>query len=299
MNEKHLITVFTPAYNRAHTLVRTYESLCRQTCKNFEWLIVDDGSSDNTKELVGTWLNENRLTLRYIYKENGGLYTGYNTAYANIDTELCVCVDSDDYMPDDAVEKIVKRWTNRDKCVEYCGIVGLDFNVANNKPIGGYFPENITSGYYSDVKQRGDTKEVMRTDLMKTVSPMVGFPPEKDFNPFYMIAQIVDKYPILVENSNLCWVEYQVGADSMSQGKAIYRQFRRSPRSFAKFRIMQMQQKRGNSERRKFRMCIHYVSACIFAKDSNWLTNSPLKLYTVLAVPFALVLNLLIRYKAR
>ena len=299
MNEKYLITIFTPAYNRAHTLVRTYESLCRQTCKNFEWLIVDDGSSDNTKELVGTWLNENRLTLRYIYKENGGLYTGYNTAYANIDTELCVCVDSDDYMPDDAVEKIVKRWTNRDKCVEYCGIVGLDFNVANNKPIGGYFPENITSGYYSDVKQRGDTKEVMRTDLMKTVSPMVGFPPEKDFNPFYMIAQIVDKYPILVENSNLCWVEYQVGADSMSQGKAIYRQFRRSPRSFAKFRIMQMQQKRGNSERRKFKMCIHYVSACIFAKDRNWLNNSPLKLYTVLAVPFAIVLNLLIRYRAR
>ena len=139
----------------------------------------------------------------------------------------------------------------------------------------------------------------MRTDLMKTVSPMVGFPPEKDFNPFYMIAQIVDKYPILVENSNLCWVEYQVGGDSMSQGKAIYRQFKRSPRSYAKFRIMQMQQKRGNSEKRKFRMCIHYVSACIFAEDGAWLKNSPLKLYTIMAVPFGIALNLLIRFKAR
>lgn len=299
MESKYLLTVFTPSYNRAHTLVRTYQSLCNQTCMDFEWLIVDDGSTDNTKQIVNEWIKEKKLPLRYIYKENGGLYTGYNAAYSVIDTELCVCVDSDDYMPEDAVEKIIKRWQTRDKSIDYCGIVGLDFNVVNKLPIGGYFPDGVTSGYYSDVKQRGDTKEVMRTDLMKTVSPMIGYPPEKDFNPFYMIAQIVDKYPILVENSNLCWVEYQIGGDSMSQGKAIYRQFIRSPRSYAKFRIMQMQQLRGNSERRKFKMCIHYVSSCIFAKDRYWLKNSPLKLYTILAVPFGMALNILIRYKAR
>lgn len=299
MSNKHLLTVFTPTYNRAHTLVRTYESLCRQTSKDFDWLIVDDGSTDNTRSLVEGWISENKLPIKYIYKENGGLYTGYNTAYENIETELCVCIDSDDYMPDDAVEKISKRWASRDKSVDYCGIVGLDFNVVNGQPIGGYFPDGISSGYYSDIKQRGDTKEVMRTDLMKTVSPMTGFPPEKDFNPFYMIAQIVDVYPILVENSCLCWVEYQIGADSMSQGKAIYRQFKRSPRSFAKFRIMQMQQKRGNSQKRKFKMCIHYVSACIFAKDRDWFKNTPLKLYTILALPFGVALNILIRIKSR
>ena len=299
MGNKRLLTIFTPTYNRAHTLPRTYESLCRQTCQDFEWLIVDDGSTDNTKLLVEGWIKERRVLLRYIYQENGGLYTGYNTAYANIETELCVCIDSDDYMPDDAVEKISKRWNARNKTTEYCGIVGLDFNVVDKQPIGGKFPQNVTSGYYSDVKQKGDTKEVMRTDLMRTVSPMIGFPPEKDFNPFYMIAQIVDKYPILVENSNLCWVEYQVGRDSMSQGKAIYRQYKRSPRSFAKFRIMQMLQTRGKSKMRQFKMCIHYVSACIFAKDITFLKKSPLKLYTVLAIPFAIILNLWIRYKAK
>ena len=84
------LTIFTPTYNRAHTLKRTYESLCRQTCNDFEWLIIDDGSTDNTKGLVNTWIADNVLSIRYIYQENGGLYTGYNTAYANITTELCV-----------------------------------------------------------------------------------------------------------------------------------------------------------------------------------------------------------------
>ena len=82
------LTVFTPAYTRAHTIGRTYESLLRQTCKDFEWLVIDDGSTDNTRELVEGWIKEDKIPIRYIYKENGGLYTGYNTAYANIDTEL-------------------------------------------------------------------------------------------------------------------------------------------------------------------------------------------------------------------
>ena len=98
------IAIFTPTYNRAHTLGRTYQSLCNQTCKDFEWLIIDDGSTDDTAQLAKSWAKGQIISIRYIYKENGGLYTGYNTAYANIDSELCVCIDSDDYMPNDAVE---------------------------------------------------------------------------------------------------------------------------------------------------------------------------------------------------
>ena len=74
-------TVFTPAYNRAHTLPRTYESLCRQSCKDFVWLIVDDGSSDGTRALVEEWqTRDNGFPIRYIYKENGGMHTAHNTA---------------------------------------------------------------------------------------------------------------------------------------------------------------------------------------------------------------------------
>ena len=100
------ITVFTPAYNRAYCLARVYESLLKQTNQNFVWLIVDDGSTDNTKELVAGWVKEQKLVIKYIYKANGGMHTAHNAAYKNIDTELNVCIDSDDFMPISAIQNI-------------------------------------------------------------------------------------------------------------------------------------------------------------------------------------------------
>ena len=89
--DKPILTVFTPAYNRADLLTRCYESMCKQTNKNFIWMIVDDGSTDNTREISESWVqNTKDFQVIYIYKENGGLHTAYNTAIANIDTELCV-----------------------------------------------------------------------------------------------------------------------------------------------------------------------------------------------------------------
>lgn len=318
------LTVFTPTYNRKHTLPRTYESLCRQTAEDFEWLIVDDGSTDGTRgwveslgeKVVGKgqrfdWMgreldgeDENhfviktsQFTIEYVYKPNGGLYTGYNTAYATIKTELCVCIDSDDYMPDDAVEKMVDIWTNRPAGKEYCGIVGLDFNVVDKLPIGGLFPEHLKEAYQMEIPHRGDTKQVMRVDLMKKVAPQIGFKGEKDFNPFYMLIQVLDQYPILIANENFCWVEYQIGADSMSQG--IWKQYVRSPRSYAKYRINQMTLKHGNSLKNKFRLCVHYVSSCLLSKDGDWLKNSPLKGLTIMAAPLGLLLYFYVKYKNR
>ena len=106
-----LLTVFTPAYNRASTLPRTYQSLCEQECKDFIWLIVDDGSSDNTRELVEGWKNQdNGFEIQYIYKKNGGMHTAHNVAYENIHTELNICIDSDDRMAEGAVKKIKTAW---------------------------------------------------------------------------------------------------------------------------------------------------------------------------------------------
>lgn len=108
MDKDIQITVFTPAYNRAHTLPRTYESLKKQGNKNFIWLIVDDGSTDNTKELVDKWISEEKgFTIQYIYKENGGMHTAHNIAYQNITTELNVCIDSDDCLAENAIDKIL------------------------------------------------------------------------------------------------------------------------------------------------------------------------------------------------
>lgn len=123
------LTVFTPLYNRINTLKRTYESLKRQTSKDFVWLIIDDGSTDNPYEIIKEWIKiNNGFEIKYVYKENGGMHTAHNTAYENIDTELNVCVDSDDYMPDNAVQLIIDCW-NKNKNKGYAGIIALDLPI--------------------------------------------------------------------------------------------------------------------------------------------------------------------------
>lgn len=336
-DEMKTLTVFTPTYNRAHTIVRTYESLCRQSNDDFDWLIIDDGSSDGTRTWVESlgekvsdcgarfdWMGRlldgedknhfviqtEQFDIEYIYKPNGGLYTGYNVAYATIQTELCVCIDSDDYMPDDAVEKIIALWRKYYptdvRCLDvspvtsrtYCGIQGLDYNVVDGQPIGGKFPKDLNEVFLHELHLKklhsGDTKQVLRTDLMKKVSPMIGFEGEKNFNPIYMMIQVCDQYPLLILNENLCWVEYQIGADSMSQG--IFRQYVNSPRSFAKLRLLELTLKH-NTLKDKCRSAIHYVSSCLLIKDKEWLQKSPEKMLTLMCAPLGLFLYCYIRLK--
>ena len=292
------LTVFTPTFNRAHTLARTYQSMCRQTCCDFEWLVIDDGSTDDTAALVDKWIAENKLPIRYIYKQNGGLYTGYNMAYLNIDSELCVCIDSDDYMPDDAVEKIIRCWKERGSD-QYAGLMGLDYHL-DDTPVGGVFPKDLHEVWFMDLYLKklhmGDTKPVLRTALMKQVVPMVGFPGEKNFNPVYMTIQVCDQYPILLLNENLCYVDYQIGTDSMSAG--IWRQYVNSPRSFQKQRILEMQLMH-NSWLNRIRVSIHYVASSIIARDRHWLRKSPLKITTLIVAPVGALLYLLILYKSK
>ena len=259
-----ILTVFTPTYNRAHTLGRLYHSLCAQTSKDFLWLVIDDGSTDGTEALVRGWMEEALIPVKYIFKENGGLYTGYNTAYAAIETELNVCIDSDDAMPSDAVEKIIRIWQERGSD-RYCGITGLDCDMGTLEPIGGRFPEGMTECYFPELYakgiHRGDSKQVMRTDLMKEVAPQVGFPGEKNFNPVYMLLQVTDKYPVLLSNECFCLVQYQTG-DSMSRN--IRRQYLDSPRSFAKMRRLEMTLKHTTFINR-LRCAAHYMVESMIA----------------------------------
>ena len=263
------LTVFTPTYNRAHTLERLYRSLCAQTCQDFDWLVIDDGSTDETAALIQGFIDEGRIPIRYIYKENGGLYTGYNTAYANIETELNVCIDSDDAMPENAVEIIIRTWEEKGNN-RFAGLIGQDCFLDSGKPIGGDFPEDLKECYLLDLYtkriHRGDTKQIMRTDLMKQVAPMVGFPREKYFNPIYMLLQVCDSYPLLVVNKPLCLVEYQQ-EDSMS--KNIWRQYLNSPRSFAKMRKLEMTLKRSTPLNR-IRCAFHYLAESFLAWISSF-----------------------------
>lgn len=292
------LTIFTPTYNRAHLLRRVYESLVTQTCQDFEWLVIDDGSTDFTRSLVEGFIREGRIAVSYVNKENGGLYTGYNEAYSRITSELCVCIDSDDFMPDDAVEIIIRTWRERGG-EEYAGLIGLDFRLDTMEPIGGRFPDKLKDCYFLDLYtrriHRGDSKVVTRTDLMKSVAPQIGFEGEKYFNPVYMLLQVCDTRKLIVVNKCLCIVDYQTGSDSMSEG--IFRQYLDSPRSFAKQRLLEMTLRRSTFLN-NLRSAIHYVSSCIIAGDRDWLRKSPRKVMTLVAAPAGWLLTKYIRRKA-
>ncbi|WP_304960418.1 glycosyltransferase family 2 protein [Thomasclavelia cocleata] len=294
MRQHPRITVFTPAYNRSHTLPKTLESLKRQKNKQFKWLIVDDGSTDNTKKLVQQWLKEDYgFEIKYIYKENGGMHTAHNVAYENIDTELNICIDSDDCLAEDAIDKILTFWDSHEH-ENYAGIIGLDSDL-NGKLIGkdlGDLKETTLSGYYNQ-GGFGDKKLVYRTDIINEYPPYPIFEGERYVGLNYKYILIDQNYKLLVLNEVLCNVEYQLDGSTNNMWKQYYN----NPKGFAFLRKFYMQY--NNSLKRDIMDCIHYVSSSLLANNPNFIKESPKKLLTILCIPFGYLFKFLVIRKGK
>ena len=146
------ITVFTPTYNRKDTLQRLYRSLCAQTVFDFEWLIVDDGSTDGTEAAAGSFSSA-LFPVRYIKKENGGKHTAYNLALQQATGTYFLCVDSDDLLVPDAMEAL------REAASPECGVCAYK-SAADGKSLSTEFPPEIKEttffGLYSELHCRGE-----------------------------------------------------------------------------------------------------------------------------------------------
>ena len=288
------LTIFTPAYNRAYTLHLGYEALLRQTSKDFEWLIIDDGSTDNTRELVESWIAENKIPIRYHYQENQGMHGAHNTAYRLINTELNTCIDSDDYMPDDAVEKIIAFWRKYGS-KQVAGIVGLDADF-EGKLIGTPFKENnvpIRLSHFYNQGGKGDKKYVYRSDIICNYPDYPIFQGEKYVSLGYKYELIEQDYPVLTMNEVLVNVEYRPDGSSLN----MFRQYIKNPQGFAFIRKSSMQL--APTAKRRFMEAIHYVSSSLILKNKRFLQESPRKLLTLCAIPFGIAWYLYIQYKTR
>ena len=289
------LTIFTPSFNRAHTLPRTYRSLLAQDCKEFIWLIVDDGSADNTAELVSEWQKaDNGFEIRYVYKENGGMHTAHNTAYELIDTELNTCLDSDDCMAEGAVRKILEKWEQVKDC-DYAGIIALDADMNTGKVIGSGFPEGMKEttlvDYYSH-GGKGDKKLIYRTDVVRQYPPYPSFDGEKYVGLIYLYRLIDQDYKMAVLDEVVCEVEYLEDGSSGT----MYKQYLRNPKGFAFWRKTAMQY--PDNPKRLFVECIHYVSSSLLAHNWHFISESPRKLLTVLAIPSGVAWTVYIKRKA-
>ena len=276
-----LVTFFTPTYNRAHILPRCYESLCKQHSYNFKWLIVDDGSSDNTRELAEKWISqEKRFPIRYIYKENGGLHTAFNMAVEAADTEVFVCFESDDIFTEDAMTIIEKMWARirKTKCV---GFISLCRDMKGNL-IGSKYPEKVKKTLYREHRRiaPGDKQYVFRTSALKQVFPMPSFPGEKYFDPKYRFFALDEIGPLAVTNEVFDLVDYQ--PEGLTH--TIIKQYYNSPNSFAEYRKLYMQVP-NRSVLYRFKENVHYVASCCLAgKLNRAVSESPKKGYTLLAL---------------
>ena len=291
-----ILTIFTPTHNRAYTLHLCYESLKRQTCKDFIWLIIDDGSKDNTKKLVADWKEENIVPIQYYFQENQGMHGAHNTAYDLIKTELNVCIDSDDYMSDNAVEKIIKFWKENGDA-DYAGIVGLDANQRGDI-IGTNLPSTIKASTLTELYEKhqikGDKKLVFRTELTKITPPYPLFPGEKYCPLSYKYILIDQIQPLLIMNEVLCHVEYLPDGSSLN----MFNQYRKNPMGFSFFRKELMKLPFGGRIY-KFKQAAHYVSSNLLMKNWKLFMETPKKMLTFFAFPFGFLLYIVIISKTR
>ncbi len=224
------ITVFTPTYNRGYIIENLYQSLRRQSFENFEWLVIDDGSNDSTEELFAKWRKENNtFPIRYYKEKNGGKCRAINWALELAQGELFFTVDSDDYLTDDALEKISKWEAELPKNEKYCGVagnLGTAPNITPNRLFSTVFFEGTALDRYGQVD--GERAMVFYTKIhRKYLYPV--FPEEKFMTESVAWNRMArDGYKVRFYN-DIIWI-YEYLEDGLT--KAGNRLFLENPRGY-------------------------------------------------------------------
>lgn len=161
------LTILTPTYNRGGVLPQLYDSLKNQTCKDFEWVIVDDGSKDDTQEVVKAWLSDADFPIRYFFKENGGKHTALNYAVKKIESELTFIVDSDDTLKEDAIETVLRYHRRYEDEENICGYTFLRA-YPDGKVNGKEFVPNERVASYTEARVNSDDTMADKAEVFKT-----------------------------------------------------------------------------------------------------------------------------------
>lgn len=225
------LTIFTPTYNRAYILPNLYESLVKQSSKDFEWVIVDDGSTDETEIIVKKWIAESKICIKYIKQENQGKHIAINTGIEHACGELFFIVDSDDSLKHHAVSTISEFWTSNND-TDVSGIIGYR-EFSDGSLVGSKLPDDVRKCKLRDCNRlgsEGDKVVIYRTDIFKQYKyPKFGN--EKFLGESYVFNQIDDHYDMLVMNERIYSFAYQ--PDGLSQDFRIL--YQRNPLGFKAF----------------------------------------------------------------
>lgn len=205
------ITIITPTYNRAKKLCKLYNSLKNQTNKEFIWLIIDDGSTDNTEYIINQFISENRINIEYYKKQNGGKHTALNMGIKKIQTDLTFIVDSDDWLEKNAVETINMYHKKYKYNNQICGYSFLR-KYSNGTVNGKFLDKNEVVDDYINIRINGkdtnsDKAEVWKTKCLNEY-PFPEFKGEKFLGEDIVWIQMALKYKMVFINEAIYVSEY-------------------------------------------------------------------------------------------
>ena len=284
------ITVFTPTYNREKTLKTLYESLVNQTCKDFYWLIVDDGSTDNTNKIVETWIRENKIRIEYYKQENQGKSMAHNAGVRHATGELFVCVDSDDYLEKNAVECVINNWESSSK--KYVGI--LAYKKTKNRIVTSIKDKNVQSGtlknLYLHSGLKGDTMLVFKTSIIKKYE-FPKFEGEKFVPEAYLYDLIDTNGNLLILRKALYVCEYLDDGYTSNMAKLL----KNNSNGYMAFIVQRLKYDESFSE--KFFDSVRCIAMRIARKDNCIIKNSVYPFVALLAYPLGYIFYLK-RYKS-
>lgn len=283
------ITVFTPTYNRAYTLVRLYKSLVEQEYSKLVWLIVDDGSTDNTEELIQQFISEKLIEINYYKQKNGGKQRAMNVGFVKCKTDLFMCVDSDDYLNKDAIKNIASKWEAEYRGrEEIAGIISVK-GKNDHEPLNTFLPdikETKQMWVYTKYRFKGDLDLVYRTDVINKYSFHV-FDDEKFIGETYVFNKIDEKYNLLVLNTITSICEYLQDGYTKNVRKLL----KNNPKGY---RLLKYENALHNEKIRfRFAEMIKYCTADIICGDGQGFKQCKLKLYYILAFLPGLIIYLL------
>lgn len=287
-----MLTIHTATYNRGHLLEKAYRSLQKQSCFNFEWLITDDGSTDNTKELVNRWIEEEkRFPIRYIRLEHGGLIRAVNRAIELAEGDYYFRLDSDDSLLPQAVEAIMDKIPDIEKKNDYVGI-GFVCVTEKGMPIKGVWPKVNEAGYvdctnlerkYYDLD--ADMREAYKIEIMRQYRFPVWdgemFAPEQ----LQMDAMALDGYKLRWYSIGIYACEYLQGG--LTKGN--WNLFRNNKMGYAMLSNQRMLY--AEQFREKFKAAGQHIALSIVAGYPSYILKSNKKWLTALALPYGIALS--------
>ncbi len=285
------ITIFTPTYNRGYLLPKLYQSLTGQINKNYVWLVVDDGSTDQTDQIVQGWISERKINIEYYKQTNQGKSIAHNKGVLLTQTELFTCVDSDDYLSADAIESILYLWetSNKEKITGILAYKGYTDGASLTEMKDRACEKTTLKDAYSRHGLVGDTMLIFRTDIISQFE-FPCFKGEKFVPEAYLYDQIDQQGELLILKKVLYYCAYL--GDGYTNNMATL--LKSNPKGYLAYINQRLKLDKKVNE--KFLDSIRYVAMSIVTQERNVIEKSICPLITLVAYPFG-ILFYLYRYR--